>query len=160
MIRHFAAGLAGCAPALLLLLAGPANSAAPGDATTWYSILAADGARVGHASHETRQSGERRETIEGYVILVQEPEQPARSISERTVMIEGADGRPISIIETSQTGRDWARTEAVIHPDRADIVRQTRSDTPDPDRPAAGRGPLRQWRRPAAQLGSRRTAAA
>jgi hypothetical protein len=128
------------------------DGAAPSEIATWYIIVDGEGARAGHASHEVRQSANRQESIESFQIRVQEPEQSARSVSERTVLTMDADGRPLTISEHSQTGRDWTRTEAVIRDGSAEIERRSRLERRILDVPLPagvrfdnGEGLLRGW---------------
>ncbi|MET1110614.1 MAG: transglutaminase-like domain-containing protein [Allosphingosinicella sp.] len=111
------------APFLLL-----ASAAAPPPATeSWYRIVAADGAPIGHGRSETRHGPDGDETISEQQILIASGEGDTR-ISERKIVREDRSGRPVSITEFSRVGRSWSRLEARIGPDRAEIVRSTPAD--------------------------------
>lgn len=91
---------------------------------TWYRIVAADGAAIGHARSETRRGPEGDETVSEQQILIDNGEGDTR-ISERKIVKEDRSGRPVSISEYSRTGRSWSRLEARIGADKAEIVRST-----------------------------------
>lgn len=127
-------------------------AAAAGDGTSWYSIVADDGARFGHASHEVRALADGRETVDVHVIILQEPEQLPVRLTERTVVREDSSGRAVSIGEYAQVGRMWTRTEAAIGTGEATVTRQSRTDRrriavplPPGVRFDNGEGLLRGW---------------
>jgi hypothetical protein len=139
------------APAVLAAAAG----GPPRAAETWYRIVAADGAPIGHGRSETRHGPDGDETVSEQQMLVDGGEGDTR-ISERRVVKEDSDGRPVSIGEYSRTGRSWSSVEARIGPDKAEIVRSTpvdrRSSTvplPPGVRFDSGLGLMRGWDRAA-----------
>lgn len=111
------------AAATLLVGAG----APPGSTETWYRIVAADGAPIGHGRSETRRGPDGAETVSEQQMLVDNGEGDTR-ISERRIVREDANGRTVSISEYNRTGRSWSRVEARIGPDKAEIVRSTPVD--------------------------------
>ena len=108
------------------LLAG-AGTPPPQGTETWYRILAADGAPIGHARSEARRGPDGVETVSEQQILVSNGGGDTR-ISERKVVREDGSGRPVAISEYSRIGRSWSRLEARIGPGRAEIVRSTPAD--------------------------------
>lgn len=105
------------------------QAAAAGDGgTSWYSIVADNGARLGHASHEVRELADGREIVEAHVITLQEPDQRPTRLSERTVVREDEAGRTIAVNEYAEVGGLWTRTEARIGPAEATVTRQSRRD--------------------------------
>lgn len=146
------ASLALCLAAAPLL----AGADAPPRATeTWYRIVAADGAPVGHARSESRRGPDGGETVSEQQILVDNGEANIR-ISERKVVREDRSGRPVSISEYSVVGRSWSRLDARVGPDKAEIVRSTPTDRrssnvalPAGVRFDSGLGLMRGWDRAA-----------
>ncbi|MEA3016961.1 MAG: hypothetical protein QOI38_1683 [Sphingomonadales bacterium] len=135
------------APAALLLAA-----AAPGEPARWYGIFAADGSRIGHAAREVVERPDGRDIVESFTIRIQEEDQPATAISERTVRREDRQGRTLSIVEETRHGESWTRTEAEIRAGRADVTRRTRADSDvqslalaDTVRHDDGEGLLARW---------------
>jgi hypothetical protein len=109
-------------------LAAAAASSAP-DGASWYLILAGNGATIGHsAQHLEAQPGGGRALIEDREMRLQEGGDPAAVIVEQDMVRQDAEGRTVAISHYSQSGTNWARTEARIVGDRAEIVRQTNSD--------------------------------
>ncbi|HYW15912.1 MAG TPA: transglutaminase-like domain-containing protein [Allosphingosinicella sp.] len=99
----------------------------PRDTETWYRIVAADGAAIGHARSEARRGPAGVESISEQQILVDNGEANIRT-SERKVVRDDRSGRPVSISEYSTTGRSWSRIEARIGRDKAEITRSTSTD--------------------------------
>lgn len=135
-----------------ILAASGAVAVQPSSDTHWYSIVAANGARVGHASQEVRNRDTNRETVESYEIRVIEPNNGERRITERTSTIEDAQGRVLSISQVTRIGRQSSRIDARIANDNAEIVRETTSERrtvnlalPRGVRFDNGEGLLRRW---------------
>jgi hypothetical protein len=109
-------------------LAAAASVSAP-DGASWYLITAGNGATIGRsAQHIEAITGGGREVIEDREMRLQEAGDPAAVIVEHDVERRDAQGRTIAISHYWQSGTNWARTEARIAGDRAEIVRQTNSD--------------------------------
>jgi transglutaminase-like putative cysteine protease len=106
-----------------------AQAPAPPNPTSWYIILAQDGATIGHSAQEVVPGPEGREIVENREIRLQEQDHPPARIVERNVVRQDRDGRTVAISEYWQNGTNWARTEARIEAVRAQIVRQTNSGT-------------------------------
>jgi hypothetical protein len=135
------------ASAIAVTQAGPAAPAAE----TWYRIVAAGGAPLGHVRQRLSQGPQGRETVSEQHILVEDGEGTTR-ILETTTVRENREGRPVSISEHAQIGSSWSRLEARIAADQAEIVRSTRTDRrtaivklPPGTRFDAGSGLLRGW---------------
>jgi hypothetical protein len=111
------------ASAIALTQAGPAAPVAE----TWYRIVAAGGAQLGHVRQRSSQGPQGRETVSEQHILVENGEGTTR-ILETTTVRENREGRPVSISEHAQIGSSWSRLEARISADQAEIVRSTRTD--------------------------------
>ncbi|HEX8125654.1 MAG TPA: transglutaminase-like domain-containing protein [Allosphingosinicella sp.] len=99
----------------------------PRSTETWYRIVAAGGAPIGHARSETRSGPDGVESVFEQQILIDNGGEQTR-ISERRVVREDGSGRPASIEEYSRIGRSWSRVEARIGPAEARIVRSTPAD--------------------------------
>lgn len=110
---------------VLLILAGPATAVAPEDGTIWFSLEAANGARLGHASHRVVETADGREIRDDSEILVQELADPPTRITGRTIIRQDRAGRTLSVSIVSQVGRGTSRTEARIGADAAEITRET-----------------------------------
>ena len=135
---------------------------ASGD-TTWYSIATEGGALIGHGSHQETQSDHGREIIDMQEVdLVDEgtPDErmsfsnvtKMRALITRTVRKEDATGWAVSISTDTENRRDWARTEARIGKDSAEVTRSTPAETrtltvalPASVRFDNGDGLLRTW---------------
>jgi Transglutaminase-like superfamily len=140
---------------LIAMLAGAPALAEPGDppeASVWYTIVADDGAALGHASDAFVQRGDGRDFIQTQEITVSERGGAPTHIVGRTVFSEDAAGRTVSISAASQSGRSWSRTNARIEAGRISIVRETPSErtTKEAALPPAvrfddGEGLLRGW---------------
>lgn len=137
----------------LAILAGPAAAqVAPVPAASWYRILAADGAAIGHRSQQVTQTAEGRETMGMQEILLQEPGDPVTRVTSQTLVKEDKAGRIVLMSDYSQNGRSWTRTVARIEGGKAVITRTTRSDShsatvslPPGVRFDSGAGLLRGW---------------
>lgn len=92
----------------------------------YYVISDRDGARLGHLTSETqaRADGGRRSIGRHEYYLREQGGAATRLISE-TITTEAADGRAISIVETSRRGREQTRVDVRISASTAEIVRQT-----------------------------------
>jgi Transglutaminase-like superfamily len=116
----------------LLAMLGAAASAQPspqaGAETTWYVIMADDGARLGHVSVEVvaRRDGG-RDFVEDQAFYIREQGAAPTRIAIRTVRSEDSAGNTVSINSTSQSGRFRAHAEARISEGSAEIVRETPS---------------------------------
>lgn len=109
-----------------VLIAGFAFAQAPSE-TTWFTIVAGDGAVLGHGSSEVAPGAHGREIIDSqHVSLREQGGEPTRIVM-RTVRSEDAAGRTLSIVETAQTGRARSRTEGRIDGSSAVIVRETQA---------------------------------
>jgi hypothetical protein len=98
------------------------------DGASWYLITAGNGATIGHSAQLIVPRADGREVIEDREIRLQEAGDPAATITEHDVERHDAQERPIAISHYWQSGTNWARTEARIGGDAAEIVRQTNSD--------------------------------
>lgn len=107
----------------LALLAG---AAAPSlDATTWYMIVADDGARLGHAAREVSASTEGREIVERQQLYLSEEGSAAAVLTSRSVYREDHAGQVTSISKELRNGRAWTRIEARIVGGVAYVTRET-----------------------------------
>lgn len=115
----------------LLLAMGMIAAAAPppAPADRWYGVFTDEGARIGHASREIRELPDGREVVRSYRLRIQEADQPATSISERTALREDRNGRPVSLLAHSRNGQGWSRSEAIIRGGRVEVTRRTRAGT-------------------------------
>jgi hypothetical protein len=95
--------------------------------TSWHLIQAQDGATIGHSSQRTVTNANGREILDERELRLQEQDLPMARIVENGTIRQDADGRTLSILEYTQTGTSWARTEARIANGRAEITRQTNS---------------------------------
>lgn len=102
-----------------------ATPAAANNHTTWYTIVADSGAKLGHVSLEVEARADGRHLIESQQIYLRERGGPANRTRARTIVREDASGRVFSIESTARTGRFWSRTTASIGADRVDVVRET-----------------------------------
>ena len=98
------------------------------DGASWYLIVAQDGATIGYSTRRTVSRADGREVIEDREIRLQEAGERAATITEHDVERQDARGRPVAISHYWQSGTNWARTEARIAGDSAQIVRQTNGD--------------------------------
>lgn len=114
--------------AVLAALTRSPIAAQPADDALWFSIAAEGGARLGYGSRELRRSGDGAEIVESSVLLIQELNSAPVRISSRTVLRQDDRGRTVAIDEQVRTGRNWARTEARIDGDRAEIARETAAE--------------------------------
>lgn len=119
--------------------------------TSWYSISAADGARLGHASREVRTEKGGRHIVETREIVLKEGDRTTR-VSERTSIAEDSPGVPATIREETRIGRSWTRTDLRIVGRRAEVTRRTPQETrqsaiplPEGVRFDLGEGLLRGW---------------
>ena len=110
---------------IVLALAGPASAAAPEAGTIWFSLEAANGARLGHASHRVVETADGREIRDDSEILVQELADSPTRIAGQTIIRQDRAGRTLSISIDSQVGPSRSRTEARIGADAAEITRRT-----------------------------------
>ncbi|MFN3463037.1 MAG: transglutaminase-like domain-containing protein [Terricaulis sp.] len=113
------------AAAFLCAVALAATPAAANNPTTWYTIVADSGAKLGHVSLEVEARADGRDLIESQQIYLRERGGPANRTRARTIVREDASGRVFSIESTARTGRFWSRTTASIGADRVDVVRET-----------------------------------
>lgn len=116
-MRWFATFL--CAVALA------ATPAAANNPTTWYTIVADSGAKLGHVSLEVETRADGRDLIESQQIYLRERGGAANRTRARTIVREDASGRVLSIESTARTGRFWSRTSASVGAGRVDVVRET-----------------------------------
>jgi transglutaminase-like putative cysteine protease len=121
-LRVLRRALPRCLALVFLATLTPA-AAAQSPTIRWYLIVTDEGARIGHASRETRPRAGAREIVESHVLLLQEPGQRPARIEERTITREDAAGRPVSIIHEMGNGRNRIRTEASISGAMARIAR-------------------------------------
>jgi len=112
----------------LWLAALAVQAAEPSDGKIWYSIAAAEGEVLGHASRETGPAPGGRRIVYESEIRVTEMRDPTTRIAERIVTTLDEAGRTLSIEDYSQTGLSWSRVEAQIAGDAATIVRVTPSE--------------------------------
>jgi transglutaminase-like putative cysteine protease len=115
-------------PALFAMALG-AQAPAPPNPTSWYIILAQDGATIGYSVQEVVPGPGGREIVDNREIRLQEQDHSPARIVEHNVERQDREGRTVAISEYWQNGTNWARTEARIEPARAQIVRQTNSGT-------------------------------
>ncbi len=112
---------------LIATLAASAAFAQAADEAVWFSIVADDGAVLGHASSEIEQSAGGRAFIDSQEVYLREQGgEPARIVT-RSVRTEDAAGRTVSIVETAQTGRARTRVEARIDGLSVEVVRETQA---------------------------------
>ncbi len=114
--------------AVLAALAAAPIAAQPADDASWYSIAAESGARLGYGSRELHRRPGGVEIVESSVLLIQELNSAPVRIRSRTVLRQDDRGRTVAIEEEVRTGRNWARIEARIDGDRAEIARETASE--------------------------------
>lgn len=112
---------------LALLAWAGAVGAGPAPSMSWYSLRAQDGQAIGWASQEIRALPSGREVIGEQELSIQGDGPPTRVLDRSVVRQDGA-GRTISIVATSQLGRSWSRTEAVVGPDAAVVTRTAGGD--------------------------------
>jgi transglutaminase-like putative cysteine protease len=141
--------------ALLFALAAP-GAAAPPSALSYYVILADGGVQIGNASHEERQSGEGRESVDRSEFRLQELDQPDMRVISENVTRYDSSGRVVWMSEYSGSGSGWSRTEARVADGAAEISFRGRSERwtkrvplPPDVRFDAGQGLLRTWDRAA-----------
>jgi hypothetical protein len=111
--------------AYLCLVVLAATPAAANNPTTWYTIVADSGAKLGHVSLEVETRADGRDLIENQEIYLRERGGPANRTRARTIVREDSFGRVLSIESTARTGRFWSRTIARVGADRVDVVRET-----------------------------------
>jgi transglutaminase superfamily protein len=129
-------------PALLALAASgsSAGPAAPSSDSAWYSIVTEGGTPIGHASREILQKSDGRDIVDTQAVDVEEQPGPLAvmswrtlpkqdNMSWRTVRTEDRAGRTVAISASAMIGRDWTRTEARIAADKAEVTRQTPTET-------------------------------
>lgn len=102
-----------------------ATPAAANNPTTWYTIVADSGAKLGHVSLEVEARADGRDLIESQQIYLRERGGPANRTRARTIVREDASGRVLSIESTARTGRFWSRTSASVGAGRVDVMRET-----------------------------------
>ena len=137
----------------ILFLGG---AAAPRENVLYYAIVADGGRIIGHATHEERWGGEGPESVDTSRVDMQELDQLPLRLSSVAIARRDQAGRTIWLSEYSQTGTGWARTEARIADNRAEITHRTRAERwttgiplPPDVRFDGGRGLLRGWDRQA-----------
>ena len=140
----------------LLFALSATVAAAPASTVSYYVILADGGVQIGNASHEDRQGGEGRESVDRSEILLHELDQPDTRALTETVTRYDPSGRVVWISEYAGSGPNWSRTEARIADGAAEISYRGRSERwtrriplPDGVRFDAGQGLLRTWDRAA-----------
>ncbi|MFN2260081.1 MAG: hypothetical protein ABR601_09630, partial [Parasphingopyxis sp.] len=101
--------------ALALLLAVTGHSARAADESThWFTILTADGQRIGHASQQVSEDGDGQRIREESVIFVREGDKPRTRIASETITRIDAEGLVFSITETGRVAGEVTRTSALI----------------------------------------------
>jgi hypothetical protein len=113
------------ASASLLMAQSPAPS--PSD-TTWFTIAADNGERLGFASRQTVDTPEGRQVIDVSQVRLQEVGDQPRRIVERSVTRLDPSGRVFSITDSSQMGLILSSTEVRVSGDVAEVVRATEGD--------------------------------
>ncbi len=113
------------AAAFLCVAVLAATPAAANNPTTWYTIVADSGAKLGHVSLEVETRADGRDLIETQQIYLRERGGAANRTRARTIVREDSSGRVLTIESTSRTGRFWSRTSATVGADRVDVVRET-----------------------------------
>lgn len=123
----------GPAQALLSILmvaaqAGLAASVQDGPDTIWYRIAADDGDVLGYAAREIRPRPGGREVVDSSEMRLQEMGDPTRRVTDRTVTVQDANGRALSIAKESRIGAEWSRTEVQVEGREVRITRRTQAD--------------------------------
>lgn len=111
--------------ALLLMAQTPAPS--PAD-TTWFTIAADSGDRIGYASRQTVTTPEGRQVIDVSQVRLQEAGDTPHSITERSVTRLDPAGRVLSISDSSQMGLIQSSVEVRVSGDAAEVTRVVEGD--------------------------------
>ena len=98
------------------------------DETSWYTIAAESGERIGHASREIVDTPEGRQVTDHSQIRVRDPGDPIRRITERSVTRLDRSGRVVSISNVSRMGFIESTIEVRNLGDVVEIVRVARRD--------------------------------
>jgi hypothetical protein len=115
------------AAALLLGARAPAQTSPPAE-TSWYSIAAENGERIGHASREIVDRSDGRDVIDYSRLMLREEGEPSRLVTERSVVRLDRSGRVVSIGNRTRIGLIEASVEIRIDGNVAQIVRVTDGD--------------------------------
>jgi hypothetical protein len=105
-----------------------ASATAPSSGTIWYSIVAENGDALGYAAEMTVPCPGGRELVQSQEIVLGETGSSTNRVSSRGVVTEDKTGRPLSIVDYTQTKDSWTHIVARIGEDTADISRETPSD--------------------------------
>ena len=98
------------------------------DETSWYTIAAESGERIGYASREIVDTPEGRQVTDHSQIRVRDPGDPIRRITERSVTRLDRSGRVVSISNVSRMGLIESTIEVRNLGDVVEIVRIARRD--------------------------------
>lgn len=114
---------------VFVLAAGAAaHATAPGFAA-WYVIVDGDGAQLGHAAREVRQTADGREIVESQQLYLSEEGSTAAVLTSRSVYLEDRAGRIAAIDKELRNGREWTRIAARIADGVAYVTRETPAGT-------------------------------
>ncbi|MBX7247490.1 MAG: transglutaminase-like domain-containing protein [Caulobacteraceae bacterium] len=140
------------AAAALAVLAGPALGAAPAADAQWYAIVTGEGAQVGYASVEYRDTPQGAQRIEYQETTLREQNARPTRVWERTVAQLDHAGQTRAVETETHVGGRVTRVEARLAPGGVHVVREAPGGRRVMSIPAGpevrfdnGDGPLASW---------------